>query len=199
VSRPISWMPRLHEIRRSVKGSTRSHYGRQDLEKLFCLQPRAAQKLLEGLPTVAVGTSRLVERDSLAAFLEHVHAAETPEQVAEVFEQYRTEKTNASKRRLRSLIQRNTEPVDFASLPPGMKLQRGRLEVSFSTVAELAESMYFIARALETDGDGFVRDYEPRAPLPTSRLRGELASLFADLEDLEHSRKVVAMAPALAS
>ncbi|MDQ1450390.1 MAG: hypothetical protein QOK38_256 [Acidobacteriaceae bacterium] len=33
--RPISWLPRLHEIRRSVVNSVRSHYDRNDLERLF--------------------------------------------------------------------------------------------------------------------------------------------------------------------
>ena len=47
MSRPISWLPRLHEITRAVEHSIRSHYDRHDLEELFELQPRAAQKMLE--------------------------------------------------------------------------------------------------------------------------------------------------------
>ena len=39
--RPISWLPQLHAIERSVQNSVRSHYQRRDLEQLFSLQPRA--------------------------------------------------------------------------------------------------------------------------------------------------------------
>ena len=62
--RPISWLPRLHEIRRAVDGSVRSHYDRRDLERLFEVQPRSAQKLIELFPALTVGTSRLVEREA---------------------------------------------------------------------------------------------------------------------------------------
>lgn len=48
--RLITWLSRLHEIRRSVANLVRSHYDRRDIEALFELQPRAAQKLVEMLP-----------------------------------------------------------------------------------------------------------------------------------------------------
>ena len=60
--RPISWLQRLPVIRKSVANSVRSHYDRHDLENLFELQPRAAQKLLEMLPTAQIGNSKLVDR-----------------------------------------------------------------------------------------------------------------------------------------
>jgi hypothetical protein len=56
VPRPIPWLPRLPEIRRSVKHSARSHYQRKDIERLFELQPRAAQALVQGIsPSAKVG------------------------------------------------------------------------------------------------------------------------------------------------
>jgi hypothetical protein len=74
--RPVSWLPRLHLIARSVANSVRSHYDRRDLEALFELQPRGTQKLLEMLPTVQIGNSRLVDRKVLAGFLDRVREAE---------------------------------------------------------------------------------------------------------------------------
>jgi hypothetical protein len=61
--RPITWLPQLHEIRRSIANSVRSHYDRRDIEALFELQRRAAQKLVEMLPIVRIGTSHLIQRD----------------------------------------------------------------------------------------------------------------------------------------
>jgi hypothetical protein len=54
----------------------RSHYDRHDFEVLFELQPRAAQKLLEMLPKVQIGNTRLLDREVLAGFLDRVQEAE---------------------------------------------------------------------------------------------------------------------------
>ena len=143
--------------------SVRSHYSRADLEELFELQPRAAGKLLEALPTVAVGTSRLVEREALTAFLEKVQAADD---VPRVLARIREEKTVASRKRLRTLVQRDESPVSLATLPEALTLSRGRLEVNFRTLEELAEAMYFLARLLGEEPEAFARVYQPTTPNP---------------------------------
>lgn len=131
--------PRLHDIRKVVANSVRSHYDRRDLEGLFQLQPRAAQKLLEMLPNIQIGTSRLVEREALASFLERVHQADD---ITGLFETIRKEKAGSSRRKIRSLVRRDIEPASLTSLPDSISLSRGRLEVSFNTVEQLAEAMY---------------------------------------------------------
>ncbi len=183
--RPVSWLPRLHEIRRSVAHSVRSHYDRGDLERLFELQPRAAGKLLELLPTVQVGTSQLVDREVLAGFLDRVRDADD---TAKVFEAVRAEKARASRRRPRSLVRRDLDPIGIASLPSSITLSPGRMEVNFETVEELAESLLLLARILETDGDRFAQEYEPEAPEPEPEHAGEMQELFAELERMEVKR-----------
>ena len=108
MARPLSWLPRLSDIRRAVANSARSHYGRRDLETLFELQPRAAQKLLEMLPTLQVGTSRLVDREVLAGFLDRVRDAED---TAELLERVRAEKAQVSRKRPRSLVRHSRFPA----------------------------------------------------------------------------------------
>ena len=55
--------PRLREIRRWVKNSVRSHYERKNIERLFELQPRAAQALVQGIsPSAKVRLSFLLAR-----------------------------------------------------------------------------------------------------------------------------------------
>ena len=156
--RPISWLPRLHEITKAVTNSVRSHYDRRDLEKLFELQPRAAQELLKLLPSVQVGTSRLLDREVLATFLSRVRDAED---TAALFDNLREEKAAVSKRRLRSLVRRDLDPVSITSLPGCMTLTRGRLEVNFETVEELAECMLMLARVLENEGEEFCERFTP--------------------------------------
>lgn len=162
-----------------MENSVRSHYGRRDLELLFELQPRAAGKLLETLPTVAVGTSRLIERETLAGFLERVQEAED---VSAVLEQVRVEKDVASRKRLRSLIQQDHEPVSPTSLPQSLTLTRGRLEVNFRSLEELAEAMYFLARAMDGDLDAFAEQYEPLPERDEALEEDGVEGLFRELQ-----------------
>lgn len=157
MSRPISWLSRLHLISRSIANSVRSHYDRPDLEQLFELQPRAAQKLLELLPTVQIGRSRLVDREVLASFLDRVRDADN---TSELFEQVRTETAQVSRRKPRSIVRRDLDPIGLDSLPSSISLSCGRLEVDFTTVAELAEAMYALARVLESEGEEFAQRFE---------------------------------------
>ena len=185
--RPVSWLPRLHEIRRSVANSVRSHYGRRDLEQLFELQPRAAQKLIEMLPTVKIGTSLLVEREALAVFLERVREADD---VGALFEQVRAEKAGVSRKKVRALVPRDAEPATLTSLPESIALCRGRIEISFATVEQLAEAMFALARVLTTDVDTFAKAYEPEQPPEIPEDAGEIDAMFAELEAMERERRL---------
>ncbi len=157
--RPVSWLPRLHEISRTVANSIRSHYDRGDLERLFELQPRAAGKLLEMLPTVQVGTSRLLDREVLLGFLARVRKADD---TAKLFDGIRAETASVSRRKPRSLVRRDLEAIGISSLPASISLSPGRLEVRFGNVEELAEAMYALARVLEAEGEVFAANYEVR-------------------------------------
>ena len=182
--RPLSWLPRLHEITKTVTNLVRSHYARQDFERLFKLQPRAAQKLLDLLPMVVVGTSRLVEHEVLADFLERVRDGDD---TAALFETLRQEKAAAPHRKVRSLVRRDLDPISLSSLLYGITLTRGRrLEVSFGTVEQLAESLLWLARVLESNGDGFAEAYEVRKESVTNDdAADEVRRMFAELEELE--------------
>lgn len=175
--RPVSWLPRLHEIRRTVANSVRSHYDRRDIEGLFELQPRAAQELLKMLPSVQVGTSRLLDRDVLAGFLGRVQDAED---TSELFEQLRTEKAAVSRRKPRFLVRRDLDPVSLASLPDSITLSRGRLQVDFRSVEQLAESMLMLARVLESEGDQFAVDFEVQEKVLSSEEAQDVRAIFRE-------------------
>ena len=155
--RSLSWLPRLHEIRRAVAHSVRSHYERKDLERLFELQPRAAQKLLELLPRTVLGTSRLVERQVLADFLDRIHKADDPSAELGLI---RAQGGEVSRKKLRTLVRRDVEPLQLDSLPANIEFLPGQMIVSFRTIEDLAQAMYSLARAIETDGDELARRYE---------------------------------------
>lgn len=155
MARPLSWLPRLYEIRRSVSGSKRTHYDTVALEQLFQIQPRAAGKLMELLPQVgALGRSRLVERGALAKFLDDVNGADDP---TAFYTQQRKTKKTVSRKIPRLLVRRDDDPPTIATLPASIKLQRGRMEVSFETPLQLMEAMYWLAQVV--DGEEFEGAY----------------------------------------
>ncbi len=184
--RPVSWLPRLYVIRRTIANSVRSHDDRRELETLFELQPRAAQKLIEMLPSVRVGTSRLIEREALVGFLDRVQDADD---VALLFEQIRAEKSLASRRRIRSLARRDLEPVSLTSLPDSIQLSRGHLAIAFTTVEQLAENLLLLARILESEGDEFAEAYEVREETVADAGADEARRMFAELEQLEGTQR----------
>lgn len=185
MARTPTWLPRLHVLRQTVANSVRSHYDRKDLERLFELQPRGAGKLLELLPTVPVGTAHLVDREVLLNFLEQVHEAED---VHALFERLRLEKGATPRRKIRSLVRQDLEPVSLTSLPDSIGLSRGRLEVSFRSVDELAQAMLTLARILENEGDVFAQLYEPEQPPAIDNDVEELRQTFRRLEAMEAER-----------
>jgi hypothetical protein len=126
----------------------------------------------------------LVEREALATFLERVREADD---TSKLIEQIRQEKSAASRRSLRTLVRRDAEPASLTALPEGMSLERGRLEISFRNLEQLAESLVYLARLLDGDLDGFAEAYEPEAPPPaeTNNAAVEVQAMFADLERIE--------------
>jgi hypothetical protein len=160
MARPISWLPRLHEIRRSVVNSVRSHYDRNDLERLFEVQPRSAQLLLELLPTVRLGRSLLVEREALAHFLEQLTVADD---VSGEIERIRSEKPGQVRRKLRYVVTDEVANATVSSLPSNVAVEPGRLEIRFNTLVELAESLHAVAQALDHDLDTCAQQWVPQA------------------------------------
>ena len=185
MARPLSWLPRLHEIRQSVAISVRSHYTRAELEVLFQIQPRAAARMLEILPTNLVGTSKLIARETLAAFLDRVKDADD---VTALMEQIRAEKNAPSRRKLRHLVQRDYDPMSVYGIPETLKLKRGHLEINFETMEQLSETLVSLAKILEDDLDEFTRLYEPRKMEEKDESAAEVRALFEELNEMETAK-----------
>lgn len=182
--RPLSWLPLLPAIRRSVSGSVRSHYDRHDLELLFRLQPAAAGKLLDALPTLGVGTSRLVEKDTLSSFL--AEASKTDD-VPGLLRRMRSDRQARSRRKIRSLARYDLEPVPMAALPSWMQISPGTLVVNFESVQQLAEGMMMLAGILVHELDAFTEAYEPAQPYreEEKQASNEVQRMFAELAKRE--------------
>ncbi len=182
--RPITWLPRLTEIRRSVKHSARSHYERKDIERLFELQPRAAQALVQGIsPSAKVGRSSLLARADLEAFLDRIHEGADPASLLSLPSE------PVPRRRLRDLVQVDRVPATLDEAPGNISLQPGELTISFSSMQELAGALLALAEILDNAEqfalfeDRFVTRQTP--PDRGSEDRATVEKMFAELEATE--------------
>lgn len=185
MARPITWLPRLHEIRRSVADSVRSHYTRAELEALFQIQQGAASRLMEVIPTLKVNSGYLAEREGLLSFLDKVAEAED---VTNLMRGLRAEKNAPSRRSVRRMVRRDTSPVSLAGTPDTLRLARGHLEINFETMEELVNTLYMLARILDDDLEEFAHQYEPVKANEIDEGREDVKRLFAELAEIEAQR-----------
>lgn len=159
MARPISWLPRLHDIQRAVGNTVASHFDSDDVGRIFQVQPRAARKLMGLLPQVeALGRSRLVERAALEKFLEDVRkAADVPAYLEEL----RVKGPNVSRRRkIRALVRDDGMIVPKAPLrEDAIALERGQMLVRWGTLEEHMETMFWHLVRIHDDEPAFVRDF----------------------------------------
>lgn len=195
MARPVSWLKRLPEIRRSVEGSARSHWDRSALEQLFQIQTRTANDLMKILPRVAApGRAFMVDRNTLVKFLDACQEADAGEEMA----RRRKAPEKISRRKPRTLVLKDlVTDGRLIALPANITLERGRLEVTFRTVVELCESLAMVAGSIRNDEDAFVEMYEVQhgpteAQLKAEHDKKEVQKLFAHLREMEE--KVAAVA-----
>lgn len=181
--RSLSWLPRLAEIRRSVKNSVRSHYERKDIERLFELQPRAAQALIQGIsPTAKIGRSFLLAREALEAFLEQIHKGADPAFLL------KPSPEPVPSRRLRDLVQVDQIPATPDTAPTNVTFAIGQITITFTSMEELAGSLLALAQILDDAKQfaAFEDRYLPRL-IPALQDPGDkeqVQKLFAELEEM---------------
>ena len=165
-----------------MAGSPRSHYERRELERLFELQPRAAQKLLEALPTVRAGTSYLVERDALLSLLDAVQQADDP---AAVLAAARSRVAVPARRALRQLVPDDRPQTTWENLPASLTFSPGEVRLSFTRIEELAAALAALASLLERELESFADRYEPRQEPASIDEQEDAEALFYELRLLE--------------
>jgi hypothetical protein len=128
-----------------------------------------------------------VEREALRGFLERINETED---IPALFDLMRQEKTGPSRRKIRFLNQRDVDPMSLYGIPDALKLKRGRIEITYTTMEELAETLVTLARVLQDDLDEFARLYEPQPPTKTPDTTTEdLRALFDDLRERQAAQE----------
>ena len=150
---------------RAVSESSRSHYDRKDLQRLFAIQARSAQHLIATMPSVAVGRARLVEREELLRLLTCLDEAADP---TEVYAKLRGAGGRRVRRQLRTLSLQDNH-ADLDAPPTGLSLCRGELKLQFQSLEQLAEILVYLATILRDDVAAFASRYEPVVDLENLR------------------------------
>jgi len=128
---------------------------RAAIESLFGLRRRQAIHLLGRLGGYQAGKTFVVPREAVVRFLR-----DPARQAAARGEKARFERVRNALAGARGDLQRRriaipTGPentiTDLAGLPPGIRLESGRLTVEFGTAVELLEKLFALSQALTND------------------------------------------------
>lgn len=146
MARTISWQSRLSDMHRRVNESPRSPYHRQDIERLFDVQTPTAKKLIALMGRTAIGNSLVVEREHLLEFLAQAIDAED---LPAYLEQLRKDPPRVSRRKVRMAIPREFQEGNLQTLSRSQVwLERGRLEITFTTLDDLTSKLHQLMHVL---------------------------------------------------
>ncbi len=136
---------------------------RRTLQSLLHVSPRQALRILNRLAPSSAGASLLIPRIELIAKLQSLRDGEDSQ-----FEIRRRDRLSDQLNRLRRdlkarqvRIEAAAQPVELlASLPPAIRLAPGRLEIRFTTAAELLTLLLSLGQAMTNDYHRFAEAVE---------------------------------------
>ena len=157
--RRSEWIQRLDPAIGALRALPSPTIDRRTIESLFEVSPRQALRILSMLGCYAAGKSLLIERGELIRKLESLRGSDgvqmeqrRHERVADHLERYRRE---LAARRKTITVAPEAAATRIASLPQGVELFPGRLEIGFSTAEDLLGKLFALAQAISNDYASF--------------------------------------------
>jgi hypothetical protein len=157
-----AWYRNLPYIIEEMRRLPRPYVDRATVEFLLGVSRRRAQQIMAPCITERVGASGLADRDALIRRLEQIAAGEEAfyevqrrRKVAGLIDALRRERVE----RPPLLVEAPTAVVnqDFDDLPPGVRLESGRITVEFEKPQQALEKLLALAMAISNDFDRFER------------------------------------------
>jgi hypothetical protein len=188
LAKTISWAPRAPEIRNHVEHSTRQTWRRPDIERLFEVRRATAQTLMKLIGELhLVGSTHVLDRSSLVAFLDEVLAAPTvTEGVRRRWLAVEPAPDGRGLRQLPTSLPPELHSIMARDLPPGITFAPGLLQISGATSVEILENLLLLAQALQNDLASVEALLDP-PPAPQPVEDNELRSLFDRLRQDEQA------------
>jgi hypothetical protein len=147
------WLLRVPEIVEELSAIDVPVVDRAMVERVFGLRRRQAINLMRAFGGYQLGKTALVERSAILEKLRLIIGGDRfvfewrrRERLSEQLEQLRKHRQAAS-----VAIAVEPDPPPDASLPPGVRLEAGRLTIDFASVEDLLSKLYGIAQAAAED------------------------------------------------
>jgi hypothetical protein len=155
------WCHRLDEVITQLERLPHPFVDRATLESLLGIGRRRAQQILRPLVRQTIGRNGLAPKEDVIGHLRHLAAGD-----AAYFEKQRRQRLHAildqlhqqAQEQPRVLVEAPTSMVnqELASLPPGVHLSPGRIQIDgFRTSDEAKQKLLALILAMGNDPDGF--------------------------------------------
>ena len=157
-----SWYSKLDAVIRELEALPRPFVDRATLEFLLGVGRRRAQQILAPCITDRVGTNGLADRKHLINRLRRLAEGEDRfyelqrrRHLAQVIDRLRTERVEHPQLLVEAPVGIMTQKFD--DLPPGVRLESGRVTVEFTIAQEALEKLLALAMAISNDFARFER------------------------------------------
>jgi hypothetical protein len=159
------WYSRIPAIIQSLEALPRPFVDRATIESLLGIGRRRAQQILAPCVTGRVGANGLADRDTLISHLRRLAHSDSRH-----YEQRRRRNVAAKLAELererherpRLLVEAPTHLLnqEFESLPPGVRLEPGRIIVEFTSPQHALEKLLALAMAISNNFERFERQVQ---------------------------------------
>lgn len=157
--RHTEWIQRIPTALSELRALPCPTIDRRTFQSLFHLSPRQSIRILSSLGCYSAGKSLLIERNDLIAKLETIGSSDTVrfeqsrhDRVSRHLERFRADQHS---RRKRIAVTPDSLSTRITSLPPGVSLQPGILDIRFSSAEDLLSKLFALAQAISTDYAAF--------------------------------------------
>lgn len=158
-----NWFIRLPEIIATVTDSPAPVLDRASIEALFGVSRRQAIRIMHLFGGYQAGRTFLIGRDELLVGLTRLTSGDRGQQVARRKRRIWEEVTEHRSRVKSAAVEipgvARFPALTLASLPDGVRLGRGQLQIQFQSPEDLLQKLYLLSQALAEDFDQFVEEY----------------------------------------
>jgi hypothetical protein len=156
------WYSRINDVIRELQGLPRPFVDRATVEFLLGVGRRRAQQIMAPCVTDRVGANGLADREALIAHLRRLRESDDGyyeiqrrRKLAGILAQLQKERLERPQLLVETPIQVLTQELE--NLPEGVRLDPGRITVSFDEPQQALEKLLALAMAIGNDFDRFER------------------------------------------
>jgi hypothetical protein len=161
-----SWYSKINDVIRELAALPRPFVDRATVEFLLGVGRRRAQQIMAPCIVDRVGANGLADRDGLIAHLRRLGEGEDGyyerqrrRKVAAVLSQWQKERLERPQLLVEAPVQVLTQELE--NLPAGVRLEPGRITVTFDHAQQALEKLLALAMAVSNDFDRFERAVRP--------------------------------------